>query len=403
MSSFRIDRPTCTFWFLHFAGMGLVFPYTSLYLKENAGLSAIQVGLILAMQPLVGLLAQPGWGQIADLTGGRSRVLTILAVGNACALALFGQLRGFPALICGMALLACFHQPIVPSLTAVTLAGLESGKRQWYGVVRAFGTLGFALMVLGFPVLLQRIQSARGWSPVEGDPSVPGLGLLFAVAGGLALCAAVTGLFLPRKGAVALPAEPGSWRSLLTHGPYLRLLAVMFAGFFLLHGPMVFFPVFLRSLGGDLEHVALAWAWMLSLEIPLLIGAGVLASRRDPRLLLMAGLLAGGARWAACAFAQDLSWILPLQVLHGLAVAGLLTGGPLYVDSAVPRGLRSTAQGLVGLVGAGLGGSASAALTGPLVQHFGERSPYLVSGIAAMALGLLVFALLPKPTRPASS
>jgi PPP family 3-phenylpropionic acid transporter len=403
VSSFRIDRPTCAFWFLHFAGMGLIFPYTSLYLKENGGLSATQVGIVLAVQPLVGLLAQPGWGQISDLTGGRSRVLTLLAFGSACALAFFGQLRGFPALVCGMALLACFHQPIVPSLTAVTLAGLESGKRQWYGVVRAFGTLGFALVVLGFPPLLERIQEARGWAPPPGDPSVPGLGLLFALAGCFAFLAAWTGLLLPRKGAVATPAEPGAWRLLLRHGPYLRLLGVMFAGFFLLHGPMVFFPVFVRSLGGHLEHVALSWAWMLSLEIPFLIWAGVLAARRDPRLLLMAGLVAGGARWAGCALAPDLSWVLPMQVLHGVAVAGMITGAPLYVDAAIPGRLRSTGQGLLGLVGAGLGGAASAAVTGRVIEHFGTRSPYLVSGTGAMLLGLLVFVLLPRPTRPTRS
>jgi MFS family permease len=166
---------------------------------------------------------------------------------------------------------------------------------------------------------------------------------------------------------------------------------------------MVFFPVFVRSLGGHLEHVALSWAWMLSLEIPFLIWAGVLAARRDPRLLLMAGLVAGGARWAGCALAPDLSWVLPMQVLHGVAVAGMITGAPLYVDAAIPGRLRSTGQGLLGLVGAGLGGAASAAVTGRVIEHFGTRSPYLVSGTGAMLLGLLVFVLLPRPTRPTRS
>ena len=132
VSSFRIDRPTCAFWFLHFAGMGLIFPYMSLYLREHAGLAAAQVGLVLAVQPLIGLLAQPGWGQLADRTGSRSLVLTVLAFGSSVALALFGQLQGFWPLLAGMALVAAFHQPIVPSLTAVTLAGLEAGKHAWY-------------------------------------------------------------------------------------------------------------------------------------------------------------------------------------------------------------------------------------------------------------------------------
>lgn len=399
--SLRLDRPTCTFWFLHFAGMGLVFPYTSLYLNENGGLSATQVGLVLALQPLVGVLAQPFWGQVADRTGSRSKVLTLLAVGNGLALALFGQLRGFPALLAGMALLAAFHQAIVPSLTAVTLAHLEDRDRRWYGVVRAFGTLGFACTVLAFPPLLQRLQERHGWVAESAGVSEPGLGLLYALAGGLSLLAALSGRFLPRTGAVSLAAEPGAWRILLRHGPYLRLLGLIFAGFFALHGPMVFFPVFVRSLGGSLGDVGLAWAFMLALEIPLLIVAGMAASRWDARWLLAIGIFAGGLRWAGSAFVQELHWIFPLQVLHGVAVAGLLTGGPLYSDSVTPLRLRSTAHGLVALVGAGLGGLVSAAITGRLVESFGARAPYLGAGLLGMAVGALALVVLPRPSRPA--
>jgi PPP family 3-phenylpropionic acid transporter len=380
--------------------MGLFFPYASLYLRENAGLSETQVGLVLAVQPIVGLVAQPGWGHLADRTGDRSRILAGLALASGLLLALFGRLQGFVALVAGMALLSAFHVAVVPSLTAVTLAGLEAGRRHWYGVVRAFGTLGFAVSVIGFPPLLDRLQAARGWVPAPGGPSEPGLEVLFLVAGGFGVASAGVGLLLPRSGAVRLAAERGAWRALLRHGPFLRLLAVFFAGFFALHGPMVLFPVYLRSLGGGLADVGHAWAWMLALEIPLLIGAGVLAERSDPRLLLAIGLVAGGLRWAACGLVDDLRLVYPIQLLHGASVAGLLTGGPLYLDAVVPRRLRSTAQGILALTGAGIGGAASAALTGRLMQELGGQRPYLLLGALAVLVGLLVLPLLPRVVRP---
>ena len=51
--------PLALFWFFYFAGQGIFFPYYPLYLRENAGLSGTQVGIVLAMLPLMGIFAQP--------------------------------------------------------------------------------------------------------------------------------------------------------------------------------------------------------------------------------------------------------------------------------------------------------------------------------------------------------
>ena len=65
----------------------MFFPFYSLYLAENAGLSGSQVGLVLAALPAVGIVAQPFWGQVADRTGSRARVLMLLTAG-----AMLGQI-----------------------------------------------------------------------------------------------------------------------------------------------------------------------------------------------------------------------------------------------------------------------------------------------------------------------
>ena len=62
--------PLAVFWFLFFGGLGVFYPFYTLYLHENAGLSGTEVGAILAVMPLVGMVAQPFWGQLADRTGG---------------------------------------------------------------------------------------------------------------------------------------------------------------------------------------------------------------------------------------------------------------------------------------------------------------------------------------------
>ena len=71
-------------WFFALGGLGLFFPFYSLYLRENLGFSGPELGWVLACLPMVGLFAQPAWGQLGDLTGSRSRLLFVLALGAGC-------------------------------------------------------------------------------------------------------------------------------------------------------------------------------------------------------------------------------------------------------------------------------------------------------------------------------
>ena len=70
------------FWFFYFAGLGIFFPYYSLYLRENAGLTGTELGIVLAVVPLIGSTAQVVWGRLADRTGARTRVLAIVTLGS---------------------------------------------------------------------------------------------------------------------------------------------------------------------------------------------------------------------------------------------------------------------------------------------------------------------------------
>ena len=50
------------FWGTLFGALGIFFPYYSLYLKEDLGLSGQQVGTAMGVFHLIGLIGQPAWG-----------------------------------------------------------------------------------------------------------------------------------------------------------------------------------------------------------------------------------------------------------------------------------------------------------------------------------------------------
>ncbi len=395
----RRGVPLSLFWFFYLGGLGIFFPYYSLYLRENAGLTGTQVGVVLATLPLVGMVAQPLWGQVADRTGARSTILSLLAFGAAVGLAALAAVRGFPAFVLTTAALATCSTAVVPMSVSVSLAALRDQGPHAFGLVRVWGTLGFLLFVVGFPWALNHLQRMWGLSAEPGGPSEPGLHIMFLVSSALALAAALVGPLLPRGGGVALRASRGDWPILFRQEGVVRLLLFALIGYLCLQGPMGLFPVYVRAHGGDMDTVGRMWIVMLMVEIPLVALSGAGLERVGARGLLAIGVLAGGVRWTICGLTDDIRIVYLAQSLHGVVVTGLILGGPLYLEAIVPERLRSTGQALLAMAGIGLGGIVSNTAAGWLLEHVGTDAPYLAGGMGAIALGCLVRWILPVPAR----
>lgn len=393
--------PLAVFWFFYFGGLGIFFPYYSLYLRENAGLSGTQVGLVLSVLPFVGIFAQPFWGQVADRTGARSTVLVVLALGAAFTYASLALADGFLHLVAMTALLAVFSTAVLPVSVSVTLAALRDAGPYAFGLTRVWGTIGYLVFVVAFPRVLHRVQATWDFGTRSGALSEPGLQLMFVVAGALVLSASLIGPWLPRGGAIGLRSQRGDWRVLLRNHPVIRLLLFTFVAFLCLQGPMALFPVYIRSRGGSMDTVSGMWVLMLLVEIPLVAFSGLGLQRLGERGLLAVGVLAGGVRWMVCGLTGDWRILYPVQLLHGVTVTGLMLGGPLYLEAVVPERLRSTGQGLLAMMGVGCGGILSNVVSGWLLDRSGASAPYLIGGLTAFALGSMVTIVLPAvPLRP---
>ncbi|HEY2773342.1 MAG TPA: MFS transporter [Candidatus Binatia bacterium] len=391
------------FWFAIMGALGTFFPLFSLYLSENLGLSGTQTGIVTAALPLAGLLAQPLWGSLADRSGSRVRVLALVTAAAAGGYYNLSVQRSFPGVLAATLLFASFSSAVMPLSISVSLALLRERGRNAFGIVRSFGTLGYLVAVAGFPLLLRAIGESAPEVSAAGHaaPSQPHLALMLLVASIAMGAGAVLALGLPRDGAVALRADAGDWRFLLRSLPYRRLLVVTLAEYTFLQGPLVMFPMFVRSLGGGLDVVSHLWIWMLAFEIPLLAGVAAAPEWIGARELIGMGIVADSTRWLVCALSPSLDVIYVVQVCHGLAVAGFVVGSALYVEAVVPGRLRSTAQGLVYMAGVSVGGVLSSAGAGVLIDAFGPRAPALVGGIGGACLAASLPWLLPRVARHA--
>ena len=386
----------CLFWLVYMGSLGISFPYYGLYLGTHAGLSAVEVGAVLSVLPLVGLVAQPLWGQIADRTGARSRVLAGLVAGAACANLVVGRASGFVELLLATGLLAAFASAVMPMALSVSLAVLQHDGRHAFGIARSVGTFGYLVTVVAFPLVLRAATGDAQPAP-GGAPAA--LGWMFPAIALLALSSGTVAWTLPRAGGVTLRATHPGVRRLVGNGPLVRLLAYVFCAYLFLNGPIQLFPLFVRSLGGGVDALSRMWVLMLLLEIPLMAWVGGLRLRLGARGLVAMGVVASGLRWAGSAFVQDLDVASVLGVLHGIAVVGLGIGAAVYVEEVVPDDLRSTGQGLLAAVGIGLGGILSNVACGWLFDRLGAQATYLGCGLGALLLGLATPLVLPRTGR----
>ncbi|MDJ0785521.1 MAG: MFS transporter [Myxococcota bacterium] len=391
--------PLASFWLLWMGGMGLVFPFQSLYFKENAGLTGFELGLVLAIRPLLGMIFQPIWGQVSDRTGRRSLMLGLLCLGAALGLSLIPLAGGLLPLMGVIGLTAAFGASVMSVGSAVSMAALSPATER-FGQVRSFGTLGFAVMVLGFPFLLDRFQEHRGLVAEPGGPSEPGLGIIFTINAAFAVLAAISAFRLPGSASLSVRSRRGDLAQLMRHGPFLRLLAFCFLAYFFNHATILLMPLLVESRGGGLTELSLMWIPMLLLEVPLVFYSGRVLGRLGGRGLLALGVGADGLRWVLCVAAPSLGWMYGFQLLHGVVVVGLIIGVSLYVDAVVPERLRATGQTVVGMIGISLASTLSALTQGALLDRFGIDAPYWFGGIGGVVLACLIPVLLPKARRP---
>jgi PPP family 3-phenylpropionic acid transporter len=386
----------CAYWFVTTAALGVYLPFFSLYMKEVLGFSGAQVGLVFAVSPIVGIVAQPLWGHVADRTGSRAKILTFLSLGVMCGYALLGLPRTFPQLLVAAALLAFFSSAQLPVALAVSFASLqEKAPGVSFARVRVWGTLGYFAMVLGVP------PAIAGFARLQGRGEFACFHLIFPCAAVLAGLAGLLALGLPRATLHEhARARPGDQRWLLSHAPYLRVLAVSFGAYLFLQGPLVLFPVYVRSRGGSTATISYMWSFMLTAETALMFAAGALYKRLGPRLSIALGILGCGVRWLLCAWLRELPLIYPLQVLHGAMVVSLQVAGPQLVESLVPERLRSSGQAGLTMLGMGIGGVLSTTLAGWLLDAQGIDAVMAYGGACGVGLGLLALWLLPATAPP---
>ena len=360
------------FYFFYYAFVGMFSPYWSLYLK-SIHFDAIDIAILLSIQPVMRMISPNIWGWIADHTGKRQRVVQIAAALSAlCYLGVFAT-TSFWGLFLVLAMMGFFWSASMPLVEATTLSYLGKNAAH-YGRIRSWGSIGYIVSVVGLGYAFDYFAIA--WLLWAGLACEIGI-LVFSRQ-------------IPKTEVLAHHTDSQPIRQIVLQPQVLAFLGACFL-MSAAHGSYyTFFSIYL------VEHAyaksAVGWLWAIGVicEIGVFFVMPALVRRFGFARILFASLAAAVLRFLLIGWAVD--WVVLLlfaQMLHAMTFGSFHAASLGMVHEFFQGRHQSKGQALFGSFTYGAGGMLGGLVSGPIWQHWGALALYTFSAGAAL-LGLIL-------------
>lgn len=350
-----------------------MLPYWSLYLQDQ-GFSYLQIATLMATIQLTKIVAPSVWGWLGDRTGQRVRLVRFGAfTGSLFFIGVFLE-PGFWGLLFVMLAFTFFWNAILPLYEVITLRTLGR-KKDKYGKIRLWGSVGFIGAVAGVGALLEII-------PIGKLPW-----LLLPVFAGIA----VSAMLVPsERGERKPPAPKGSLKAIITHPAVVTFFLMNFL-LQVSHGAYyTFFSIHLEQHGYGKLSIGLLWSLGVLAEIGLFLVMHKLSRRFSVRQIAIGALALTMIRWGLIA---ELTSMVPVlifaQLLHAASYGALHAISVQYIQGFFGKHHHGQGQALYSGLTFGAGGAIGSWMSGFLVDGISTSAAFW-GGAVAMAVAIVI-------------
>jgi PPP family 3-phenylpropionic acid transporter len=361
------------FYAAYFVVIGIILPFWPTWL-ESRGLTAQQIGLLLALGSWGKLAGNPIFTALADRVGDFKRPLILITAAALVFYILFAFADGFWPLFVVTMLAALCLSSIMPLGDGLAM-GLVARHGLHYGRVRLWGSVSFIAAGAG-----------AGWLLTGRSAELVLLLVIAAVGVTLVSCMA-----LPEVGSGPVQRPAAGWLGLLANRRFVVFVVasgLIQSSHAVLYG---FGTLHWLAAGHDKDTIGLLWAVGVVAEAALFAAGGGVVGRLGPIWLLVLAGIAGMLRWTVAAVSTDLLVLGLIQLLHGLTFGAAHLAAMYYLMREVPAGLAATAQGLYGAVAWGAAFGLTMLAAGALYAAYSGGAFFVM---AAMCLAGTAFALI---------
>jgi MFS transporter, PPP family, 3-phenylpropionic acid transporter len=340
-------------------GVGSLLPFLVLYLTWR-GLTATEAGLVVGLMSAVGVVAVPAWGVLADRAlgvAGALRLSFVLAAGGALVLLAAGG--SLPLVALSAAALAGVRAPGEALADTLTVVTLREEATRFYGSVRLWSSIGYAVAVAIGGLVLSRTSLALVLV-IYPAAMLVGAGTVGAVRGRS---------HRPRT-STGIPATDrllDLWRTF--GGPFLWVLAGALVLGIGMGASSTVLPLRITDVGGGVAMVGAASVVGAVGEVPLMMSSHSLRRRWGARPVL----LLGGGLFAVAVLMYGVLGTAPgivaVCAVRGAGYALVYVGFVITVGTLLPSGLQARGQALLQTTLAGIAPVAGASLGGYAFAH----------------------------------
>ncbi len=366
--SSSLRRIMAAHYFLYFGVMGVFLPYFNLYCF-HLGFDGFQIGVLSAIRSLAMVLFPVLWSMAADRFQIRRGIFVLCSFSAALIWTAYLFTADFHMILMISIVYGVFYSPMISFMEAFTMDILEKEKNR-YGKVRAWGTIAFIVISGGMGKLID-LYSVR-------------LILIMILAGSL-----LQALLSPK-----VPRIPGRGRKYGKPDFLFRTrpLVFLFCAFLMLvsHGTYYgFFSIHLETLGYSKTFIGLAWALASVAEIGVMMASGQIFRKFAIEKVLLFSFGIAVLRWFILSVAQSPWLILASQGLHAITYGTFHIASILNMDRLSPDDSKTLGQSVNNAMTYGLGMTAGFFLNAYLYEKTGSFRLFAISGLIALAGGIL--------------
>lgn len=364
-----------------FIGLGAYNTFLPVYLENTLGFSSSQVGIIVSIPSILGIVFVPIWGLLSDLMNKQKLILWINVLVSLLCAVIYTITKSFLAVFIVAIFLEMFRNSILPLTDTITTTYCEKTNKN-YGNIRVIGSLFFAVASFLCGQLIKATNNDLMFFYV----------FIVSMIG----CLIITPT-LPTLESNTKPEKVNLKQDLpllFKNKAYLLILLCGICVNSLTEAMASYQGIHLMNLGAGSDLVGLLTVFMVLPELFFMVKTKSLLEKYGMVKMISFASIALILRWVVYLFTSNPLIFMIATSMHGVAISIIIICSFDFIGKVVDKKLYTTSMTVYSFT-IGISYSLMKLLYGGLIDMFGIKSIFIFS-IGVSLFSFVVLNLISK-------